>query len=76
MIKDNWCVEEIENILFIVAFKCFTDNVELDDNEFKLLNITIDIAIIYIYIFDNIEFIDNEFNILNIVVDIELELLI
>ena len=40
----NWCVEEIENILFIVAFKLFIDNIELVDNELTFVNIVVDVA--------------------------------
>jgi hypothetical protein len=44
------------------------DNVELVDNEFKLLNIVVDAA--FKLLIDNIELVDNEFKILNIVADV------
>jgi hypothetical protein len=42
------------------------DNVEFVDNEFKLLNIVVDVA--FNLLIDNIEFVDNEFILPNIVV--------
>ena len=41
-----------------VAFKLFIDNVELVDNEVKLLNIVVEIA--FELLIDNIELVDNE----------------
>ena len=39
-----------------VAFKLFIDNVELLDNEFKLLNIVDDVA--FVLLIDNVEYVD------------------
>jgi hypothetical protein len=42
-----------------VAFKLLIDNVELVDNEFKLLNVVVDVA--FKLLIDNVELVDNEF---------------
>ena len=42
-----------------VAFKLFIDNVELVDNEFKLLNMVVDVE--FKTFIDNVELVDNEF---------------
>jgi hypothetical protein len=50
------------------------DKVEFCDNEFKLLNIVVDVA--FNLLIDKVEFCDNEFKLLNIVVDVIFKLLI
>ncbi len=57
-----------------VAFKLLIDNIELVDNEFKLLNVVVDVALKLLI--DNIELVDNEFKLLNVVVDVAFKLLI
>ena len=47
-----------------VAFKLFTDNVELDDNEFIFLNTSILVDLAFKFFTDNIEFADNDFKLL------------
>jgi hypothetical protein len=37
-------VGNVLNILVLVAFKLFIDKIELVDNEFKLLNLVVDIV--------------------------------
>ena len=62
------------NIVVDVAFKLFIDNVELVDNEVKLLNIVVEVA--FKLFIDNVELVDNEFKLLNVVVDVVFKLLI
>jgi hypothetical protein len=50
------------------------DNVELLDNEFKLVNIVVDVF--FKLVIDNVELLDNEFKLVNIVVDVLFKLVI
>ncbi len=59
----------IFNNVVDVAFNLLIDNVELVDNEFKLLNIVVDV--LFKLLIDNIELVDNEFKLLKIVVDVD-----
>ena len=52
----------------------FINNIEFVDNEFKLLNIVVDV--VFKLLIDNIELVDNEFRLLNIVVDVVFKSLI
>ncbi len=47
------------NIVVAVPFKSLIDNVELLDNELKLLNIVVDVA--FKLLTDNVELLDNWF---------------
>ena len=57
-----------------VLFKLVIDNVELLDNEFKLVNIVVDV--LFKLLIDNIELVDKLFKLVNIVVDLLFKLLI
>ena len=57
-----------------VLFKLVIDNVELLDNEFKLVNIVVDV--LFKLVIDNVELLDNEFKLVNIVVDVLFKLVI
>jgi hypothetical protein len=50
------------------------DNIELVDNEFKLLKIVVDV--VFKLLIFNIELVDNEFKLLKVVVDVAFILLI
>ena len=67
-------VEAPEQYKLLKFVLLFINNVELFDNEFKLLNIVVDVA--FKLLMDNIELVDNEFKLLNIVVDVAFKLLI
>ena len=53
------------NIVVLVAFKLLIYNVELVDNEFKLLNVVVDVA--FKLLAYNVELVDNEFELVSIV---------
>ena len=57
-----------------VLFKLLIDNIELVDNEFKLLNIVVDVA--FKFGMSKYDRIDNELIILNIIVDVAFKSLI
>jgi hypothetical protein len=50
------------------------DNVELVDNEFKLLKMVVDV--LFKLVIDNVELVDNEFKLLKMVVDVLFKLVI
>ena len=57
--NDDNNVDELETIKLLKLVLLLIDNVELVDNEFKLLNIVFDVA--FKLLIDNVELVDNEF---------------
>ncbi len=74
MICKSWGWRCPHMLITLILFRILIDKIELVANEFKLLNIVVDVLLRFLI--DNIEFVDNEFNFLNIVVDVAFGLLI